>query len=74
MTRNQLLKKYRNKIFIIYKTENQEKIATFKKLSEAQDFQESGYPITALVNLRHVKNEENVIEFLESLIFDGHNL
>lgn len=74
MTRNQLLKKYRNKIFIIYKTENQEKIATFKKLSEAQDFQENGYPITGLVNLRHVKNEENVIEFLESLIFDGHDL
>lgn len=74
MTRDKLLKKYRNKIAITYLENEEQKLAWFGKLSHAQDFQESGAVIVSLVNLRHIHSEELVAEFLDSLLFDGFDL
>lgn len=74
MNRDKLIKFYRNKICIIYKENNEQKIVWFNKLSEAQDFQESGAVIVSFVNLKHVNSEKLVLEFLDSLIFDGYDL
>ena len=74
MKRDKLIKFYRNKICIIYKENAEQKIVWFNKLSEAQDFQESGAVIVSFVNLKHVNSEKLVLEFLDSLIFDGYDL
>ena len=74
MNRDKLIKFYRNKICIIYKENSEQKIVWFNKLSEAQDFQESGAEIVSFVNLKHVNSEKLVLEFLDSLIFDGYDL
>jgi hypothetical protein len=74
MESEKLYKEYSNKICIIYFDNGVDKLAWFDKLSEAQDFQESGNIIVSMVNLKHIKDKNQVRQFLDSLLFDGYEL
>ena len=74
MDSEKLYKKYFNKICIIYLDNGTEKLAWFDKLSKAQDFQESGAVIISMVNLKHVRDKNQVRHFLDSFLFKGYEL
>ena len=75
MSRQELLKKYKNKICVFYQGENGEvKIKWFTKLSKCFDFCQSGVKVQSIVNLKLVKREEHIVDFLDSLLFEDYEL
>jgi len=75
MTREDLYKKYKNKICIMHIDSNGERdLAWFNKKSDAHDFQESGITVVYMLDLKFAKDKDTVTEFLDGLLFEGYRL